>query len=222
MKSLAFVVETGKSSLVLLLAAAVLSACSGSAPEPEALAPSSVATNTQSASEDAARADAKAIAALSTLGSVLRDRRPGARYELKEAFPLYAVAATELAARGAAEPVDALLRESVDRVYPVLDGVEVVSSITLHKQNGEWDVAVIGEGGGSSDLVSARASLRDAHAADDDAYALVKVVGMNERYLTHRNGGVAFLTSLRGDGARIPRPAMTVLAELAARARGEK
>jgi hypothetical protein len=210
-----------KKLLLMAFATAALAACNGPRTEPAAAPATAAATVNKTAAvagSDAIRADAKAAEVATTIGSVLRGGDPNAHYVLGEALPLHYVHGSALAACGGNCAPEALIGEAVDRIYPVsLDG-QFVGSVTLHKVDGEWQVAAIGQGAASGKLAEARAELRRGVAADDNAFAVVQVIGPNVRLLAHREQAALKLTSLVKGESLAPRAAADVFADLAARA----
>ena len=97
----------------------------------------------------------------------------------------------------------------------------MVASLTLHEAHGEWVTAAIGRGAASGKLSDLRAELRATRAADGDAYEIVHVNGMNERFLAHRERGVEYVTSTKAGAEKSPRTAQAAFAELGVRARTE-
>jgi hypothetical protein len=205
-----------KKLLLMAFTTVAMAACNGAGTEP---AKTTVTADQPAAAvaTDAMRADAKAAEVASTIGSVLHGGDPNGRYVLGEALPLYYVHASVLAARGG-RSAESLLGEALDRIYPVsLDG-KVVASITLHKVDGEWQPSAIGQGAASGKLADARAELRRTVHGDDDAFAVVHVIGPNARFLAHREQAALKLTALAHGEALAPRAAADVFAELAAHA----
>jgi hypothetical protein len=205
-----------KKLLLMAFSTAAMAACNGAGTEP-ATTTSATAGHTAVVATDATRADAKAAEVASTIGSVLRGGDPNGRYVLGEALPLYYVHASALASCGGSCSAESLLGETLDRIYPVsLDG-QVVGSITLHKVDGEWQPAAIGQGAASGTLADARAELRRGVHGDDDAFAVVHVIGPNVRFLAHREQAALKLTALADGKSLAPRAAADVFADLAAR-----
>ncbi|HEY2746552.1 MAG TPA: hypothetical protein VGL86_18095 [Polyangia bacterium] len=207
-----------KKLILMAFTTAAMAACNGagSAPTTTATAAAGPTATVTATTTDASRADAKAAEVASTIGSVLHGGDPDGHYVLGEALPLYYVHQSALASAGRV-PAESLLGEALDRIYPVsLDG-KIVGSITLHKVDGQWQPSAIGQGAASGKLADARAELRRAVQADDDAFAVVHVIGPNARFLAHRQSAALQLTALADGEALAPRAAADVFADLAAR-----
>ena len=200
-----------KTLMMMTFASAALIGCTGAPTATNTTAPAATATG-------ASDADAQALRVLSDVGAVIHGGDANARYELGEALPLHYVDPAALRACGEHCAAELMLPASVDRVYPVLLAGKVVASITLHQQDGQWLPSAIGQGGASGQLAEARAQLRLSRHADGDAYALVHVTGMHERFLAHREQSAVLVTALGKGEALTPRPALDVVHELAAHA----
>ena len=199
-----------KTLMMMTFASAALIGCSG--------APANTGATTAPANAAASDADTKARQVLADVGAVIHGGDANAPYELGEALPLHYVDPTALRACGEHCAPELLLPASVDRIYPVLLAGQVVASITLHRQDGQWLPSAIGQGGASGQLADARAQLRQTRHADDDAYALVDVTGLHARFLAHREQSAILMTALGKGEALAPRPARDVMHDLATRA----
>jgi hypothetical protein len=200
-----------KNLLILTFASAALIGCSGGT---QTSAPAAARATTTDAP-----ADAKAKEVLASVGGMLHGGDPNGRYELGEALPLHQVSPSALRECGSSCAPEVLLPGAVDRIYPVLLEGRVVGSITLHQENGAWQPSAIGQGPASGRLVEARNELRRTQHADNDSYALVHVVGLNERFMAHSQQSSMLLTSLRKGQPLAPKAAKEVLADLVARAK---
>jgi hypothetical protein len=207
-----------KNLMIMTFASAALIGCNGAPTDVnQPAAPAAATTTAATTAAASSDADTKARQVLADIGSVIHGGDPGARYDLGEALPLHYVDASALRACGQNCSAELLLPASVDRIYPVLLAGQVVASITLHQKDGQWLPSAIGQGGASGQLVESRNQLRQAHHADGDAYALVHVTGLNERFLAHREQSALLLTSLRKGEALTPRAGLDVLHDLATR-----
>ena len=108
-----------KTPLPLTFALLLLGGCSAPASEPAGSSSTSPPAVAAPLSSDVARADAKAQEALVTLGSVLHGAKASASFELGEAFALHYVSPVELASASESTPIEAIVHDAVDRVYPV-------------------------------------------------------------------------------------------------------
>jgi hypothetical protein len=205
-----------KSMIAVVLTSLLLGACARSA-EDDVVRTSAEAVSAAAPQRAADPAEAKARLALAEVAEVLGGGKPADAYQLDEGFSLRYLDRAALRSYDGKASLDTLAPEVRDRVYPVLEGGSVVASLTLHETDGVWATRAIGVGAASGKLSDLRRQLRATTAADGDAFAIVHVNGMNERFIVHQEHGVEHATSVKA-GTPTPREAQAVLGELSARA----
>jgi hypothetical protein len=209
---------TMKVTIALALIGSVVTGCTATPEGPS----SSTSPTVGQSNDDVTAADARALLALPDVARMVAGvALTGGALRLGEPFPLRYVHASSLLQYDGKADGTMLSGVVADRVYPVTQNGQVVASITVHETNGEWQTAAIGQGNASGKLVSLRDALRATHAADSNAYEIVHVIGLNDRFIGHSEGNVRYLTPVQVAADATPRLASSVLGELAIRARSQ-